>query len=303
MSIGSVLNIGVRRLIKSFLKFEASVDKIISKFDDGCPSKEELLSIVEQKNQINNSIDQVQSSISTLDNTLDTINTVISVLKVNIRIIKLLPIPSAVAGVGVPIGLITTFSDLLDVLHATLKEGSSTSNQTVIALRMVNNLLNSLKYKLNNLDQLLINCLSELDDVDNLVEDLQNSINSRGDFEDDEDNKFIEEELKKRLNNGEYIYKNYRLKIEYNKDNLFEFPQRRVVGVNINNFKDIVIRQFFKGDNSWSYSSSLKILVEEIKFVIDNHLKNKPILNSPQEISDKSKPLKLEEIITLDKKI
>ena len=60
--------------------------------------------------------------------------------------------------------------------------------------------------------------------------------------------------------------------IEYNANNEFSFPQRRIKAENINEstsnpYKGVVVYNI-EGEK-WSYSSSVKVLIEEAKYVIE----------------------------------
>jgi hypothetical protein len=79
--------------------------------------------------------------------------------------------------------------------------------------------------------------------------------------------------LNENKNSGYYAGLDWLLTIEYNDDNTFSFPQRRIKAVNTNtDFYNI-----FKGINlfnleggGYSYSTSVKVLIDEIKFRIDS---------------------------------
>ena len=93
----------------------------------------------------------------------------------------------------------------------------------------------------------------------------------------------------------------WRLTIEYNDDNEYSFPQRRVKATNINpsNFN------IFKGINvynigppigtmeergAYSYSTSVKVLIDEVKFNVDSlnvrYWQNKWVLDNMEEADD-----------------
>tara|TARA_R110002012_G_scaffold4681_2_gene21530 strand:+ start:5779 stop:7506 length:1728 start_codon:yes stop_codon:yes gene_type:complete len=100
---------------------------------------------------------------------------------------------------------------------------------------------------------------------------------------------------------GYYAGFDWRLTIEYNDDNEFSFPQRRVKATNINpsNFN------IFKGINvynigppigtmeergAYSYSTSVKVLIDEVKFNVDSlnvrWWSNKWLLDNMEGVND-----------------
>lgn len=79
--------------------------------------------------------------------------------------------------------------------------------------------------------------------------------------------------LNENKNSGYYAGLDWLLTIEYNDDNTLSFPQRRIRAVNTN----IDYNNIFKGINlfnleggGYSYSTSVKVLIDEIKFRIDS---------------------------------
>ena len=67
----------------------------------------------------------------------------------------------------------------------------------------------------------------------------------------------------------------YKLEIQYNPNNTFSFPLRRVVAIDPNSGLFYVI-------GPWSFSATTQILVEEVKFVIDQKLAGLPLPSSAQ---------------------
>jgi len=79
--------------------------------------------------------------------------------------------------------------------------------------------------------------------------------------------------LNENKKSGYYAGFDWLLTIEYNNDNTFSFPQRRIKAVNTNTDYNNI----FKGVNlfnleggGYSYSTSVKVLIDEIKFRIDS---------------------------------
>ena len=104
--------------------------------------------------------------------------------------------------------------------------------------------------------------------------------------------------------NGRFGYNagfDWRLTIEYNDDNEYSFPQRRVKATNINPsdfniFKGINVYNIgppigtMEERGAYSYSTSVKVLIDEVKFNVDSlnvrYWQNKWVLDNMEEADD-----------------
>ena len=77
------------------------------------------------------------------------------------------------------------------------------------------------------------------------------------------------------------FYKGFRLIIQYDPKNEFSFDSRRIQAQNTSN-KTIL---YNLSNNGYSYSSSVSVLIDEVKFRIDNYLLKNPILYNPVKLS------------------
>jgi len=85
-----------------------------------------------------------------------------------------------------------------------------------------------------------------------------------------------------------FPYKDWKLTIEYNPNNDFTFPQRRIRAENVNKydgnpFKGITVYNIY--GKKYSYSTSVAVLIDEVKFVIEQldtnwYKQNNPEYNS-----------------------
>ena len=87
-----------------------------------------------------------------------------------------------------------------------------------------------------------------------------------------------------------FPYKDWKLTIEYNPNNDFTFPQRRIRAENVNKydgnpFKGITVYNIY--GKKYSYSTSVAVLIDEVKFVIEQldtnwYKQNNPEYNTSQ---------------------
>ena len=258
MGFESLITSLLSNTIKSTQNFYYNVENI-EKDLAVCDTVPKLKNIIKRKNQLSNVIDTTQKNIKSLNATTDTIEKILKGLDTVITIIKVLPVPTSVPpGVGVPTGVITTLSDTLSIAQDNVKSGKSNIKGAEESLNNINKILEDIKKRLSELDLKVLDNFNKV--TVNLPEEqkieLQNELNieiSEGD----------EPEIINNLQNRGLGYKGYIIKIEPNPENKFSFPQRRAVGSNIRNVYDKIYGEY-------SYSSDTKILVEELKFLIDS---------------------------------
>ena len=277
----------VKKAIKNSIRFELGIEPIIEKLKEQCPPKEEFQKMVEEKNQLINGIEKVRSKIGLIDKTAKVEDIIIKVVDAGLKIIKNLPIPTSVPpGIGLPMNIINKFTDLLDVLGAILFNAKGLVNQIIMAVEHIDGILSAILEQLNYLDALMGICYGELaeDFTDEEKEDMANNFNQNTDNSSNpEANKKEGEELLNRLSpesNNPILYpeggeKEYKFEIQFNPQNTFTFPLRRVVAIDPDNGIYFVI-------GPWSFSATTQILVEEVKFIIDQKLAGLPLPSSVQ---------------------
>lgn len=262
MAFGKIISGLVKNAIRSSFNFELAINPLIQKLNTSCPSKSELDKIIKQKNDLNQALTQVQTSLNTLTQTGGVLNTINSSLNAGVNTIKALPIPSAAPpGVGVPFGAILTFSSTLDSLSLLISENKGVIGSINPSVNIINNSLNNIRTKINELNTAINLCLNQqsenLDDAQK--EEFFEEINPDNNLT---ENLVLENRLQPNSNNP-IIIDNFKLEIEYDKENKFSFPRRRVVGSRADGVKIV-------GD--YSFSSSVQVLIDEVRFKISQFL-------------------------------
>jgi hypothetical protein len=295
------------KVIKNTSKFDIVINDLIAKFKDSCPPKPELLRLVKQKNQIQSALTNLTNSINTLQTTGEVTNDLIGAVRTAVRVIKTIPVPTAIippgGGVGIPIRVITVLADSLDALGKVLEGAKGVVSIIPQAARIIQKSILNVLTKLSLLDLVINKCIEELavglnqQEKNELINEIGNAAASSGDFTDLTINTEEEDRLINRLSpnsNDRYIYRRYILTIQYNSNNNFSFPQRRILGsrpltteiraatpneiirFNLSSFPIPTVKDTYPlssltnlPDGGYSYSTSVKVLINEIKFRID----------------------------------
>ena len=297
----------ITKVVKNTSKFDIAVDDLIDKFKDSCPPKPELLRLVKQKNQIQSALTNLTDSINTLQTTGEVTNDLIGAVSAAVKVIKSIPVPTAIippgGGIGIPINVLTILSDSLDQLGKLLDGARGSVKVIPVAAKVIQTSIQNILTKLGQLDLVINKCIEELatglnqQEKNELINEIGNAAASSGDFSNLELNNEEEELLIRRLApNAEwkYIYKRFIFQIQYNSDNSFSFPQRRILGerpqsvetrpatsaeitrYNLSPTPPPTVRieypQKFLSNiegGAYSYSTSVKVLINELKFRID----------------------------------
>lgn len=289
-ALNTLINKNVVKVIKNTAKLELAVDDLIEKFKKSCPPKPELLQIVKQKNQLQEGLESILGAFQQVETAASVTNTIVTTVSAAVTTIKLIPVPTSVPpGVGVPINVITILADSLDTLGDILKGAKGALSVVPPVSGTITGAASSAIAKLQELDILLNACIEELaegmtqTEKNNLIDEVGLVAASAGDFSSIPANLLDESLLEERLNpnsDNPYLYQktgfptaDWQLIVEYNAENKFSFPERRIKAVNIldapetNIYQDGVVFNLPNGD--YSYSNSVKILIEEAKYQIE----------------------------------
>ena len=282
----------VVKVVKETATLELAVDTLIEQFKDACPPKPVLLKIVQQKNQLQQGLNDILTSFQTVESTTNVTNNTITSIEAAVSVIKKIPVPTAIippsGGVGLPINIITLLADSLDTLSDILK---GAKNLTSIVPKISGTVTKATVGALDSLGQLdsLVNgCIQELaegmtqQEKNNLIEEIGNVAATSGISSNIGLNVANEEELLSQLSpnsSNPYLYQragdataDWKFTIEQNANNTLSFPQRRIKMENINTSESNIYRGvvvYNTNNKTWSYSSSVKVLINEAKYRVD----------------------------------
>jgi len=264
----------------------------------------------EQALTLTTPINKLQSSTEGIANSVEATSGIIEVL-------KRLAIPvSTPPGVGIPTGVLNSFSSTLGTLSDLVKAAASDLRTIPAALGIMTGTINRTISSLNGLNlildpflQLLTMVKSIVDlqdqcplvdqsDLDALKADLLSNI--QGNLAQAELFEGLEGDLEASLQenaNRPFFYKNFRFILENDPNNTYFFPSRRIrcfrqnsVGYSddIDGGGSVTLYNINPSTNpdlpsgAYSYASSLPILVAEAKFAVDVYTNNITLYEAPK---------------------
>lgn len=232
---------------------QGRVLEILSKFTNQCPSGKDLESIIKQRNNLLKVINSFEKRINSLKATAKRLDSTIRTIRTIIRIITNIPIPTAIippmsGGLGIPIKILTKYSDALIRLNKLLDTLEADKRGILGIVDSVATTLASLKNRLNAIDLAIQECSKQSPDLANIVKQAQPKQNTGSEGTPDAD----------------YEYKGYKLEIIQDPNSPQIAPRRYAIA---KDRRGIVV---LKGQPS--FSSSTQVLLDEIKFRIDNQL-------------------------------
>ena len=268
--------------------------------------------IIENTNKLKSALVDIQGPISSIQTTGQSTEGLINSLDNSIKLIKAIPIPVAFGApaVSLPVKVLTILSSVILMLDKKLVIAKGTVSLIGPQLKQVSGVLNTTISSVNKIDSslepaLILNSFvkavvdlgdacpvvtqEEIDQVNNSTnEELQSALNASGDNVDLLQNELSEEEL---IASFPFEYKGFLLELVNNPNNNFPFSSRKIKATR--NFtgqtetkNTIFVRTKFNtplgevilyndpgGQARYSYSTSVSVLVKEMKFKLDNYLK------------------------------
>jgi archaellum component FlaC len=231
----------------------------LNKFVNECPNIDELKRIIALRNNLLKQITLVEGRVSKFQPIATKLNITVTTLQLAIQIIKQIPIPTAIippqaGGLGIPISTLNKFSDRINKLNTQLDKFGNEATAITSTVNRISPVLTNLKLKLQSIDIAVEGCLAnnssqELQDLVNTVQPLGNtgSENNAGGAID-----------------PNYEYRGYKLEIIEDPNSPKIAPRRYAIA---KDRRGIVV---LRGEPS--FSSSTDVLLDEIKFRIDNQL-------------------------------
>ncbi len=265
MALAKFISKIVQSITKTTFQFNKTLDVLIDRFKEGCPTTKELESLVIQKNQIHGALDQINQKIATLNKVAQGSEVAVEALKAGKTVIKQLPIPSSVPpGVGLPLSVTNNLADSLDNLGTLIDKEEASLESIPEALELISNDVGEVITKLNEFDVVLNDCIEKDPGItsDSLLEttfELEGVLS--------------EVDLEKLLNTPPgLLYGDYYLRLSFPPTDT-SLIKKQIIAQN----KESVIDGDFYNENipvekllgDESFSSSNVVLVDEMKWLID----------------------------------
>ena len=268
MALSKLISNVVESITRTTFQFNKTLDVLIERFKDSCPTTPELRSLIRQKNEINGALQQIEQKISTLNKVAQGSEIAVQALKAGKTIIKQIPIPTAIAGVGIPVSIINNFSDALDNLGTLIDKEDAAIGSIPEALDIISSDVGEVITKLTEFDVVLNNCLEKdpnitQEDLDSITATTENFVGV-----------LTNEQLEEILNSPPgLLYGNYYLRLNFI-DSGFSFNKKQVIAQNKGSVPppgefynvNTPIEEILGNE---SFSSSNIVLVDEMKWKID----------------------------------
>ncbi len=265
MALAGFISKIVQSITRTTFQFNKTLDVLIDRFKEGCPTTKELESLVQQKNQINGALNQINQKIATLNKVAQGSEVAVEALKAGKTVIKQLPIPSSVPpGVGLPLSVTNNLADSLDNLGTLIDKEEASLESIPEALELISNDVGEVITKLNEFDVVLNDCIEK---DPNITSDNLNATT----FE--LEGVLSEAELEELLNTPPgLLYGDYYLRLSFPPTDT-SLIKKQIIAQN----KESVIDGDFYNENEpveellgdESFSSSNVVLVDEMKWLID----------------------------------
>ena len=232
---------------------QKKVLELLKEFANGCPNVERMKRIMKTRNNLLNTINSFQKRVDAIKPLANKIQPAISVAKIALNVITSIPVPTAIippmsGGVGVPISVLNKYSKAIGILAATIDVLEADVKAVNSIVTTVTVPINTLRDRLQSIDLKIAQCSANSSDPAVLQNTAQPPENTGSEGTPD----------------PSYLYKGYTLAIIEDPNSPKIAPRRYAIAKNKKG--SIVLR------GPASFSSSTQVLLDEIKFKIDNQL-------------------------------
>ena len=175
-------------------KFKKNPQEALNSIRDQlqCPTPEERKKIIDQKNKLLNALTNIQNALTAALQTLVPVKGIIDATDIAFKIIKLIPLPTAVPpGIGLPASVLNGFADLMDFLKKLIAYSKHIVNTTLGILILLEGFLAIVIGLLQLLDYLMQICAAnEIEDeingdapsslINQEINNIENILNNNG---------------------------------------------------------------------------------------------------------------------------
>ena len=236
----------------------------LSKFANECPNAKELQKVIKAKNNLIKGVTSLQKRAQQYKGTAGRLVQVASTIKLAITIIKQIPTPTAiippqVGGLGIPVNILTRYSDKLIQLDKILEKYTNEGTAILSTVDSIFPVIDNIKNRLTSIDIAIQQCSTDTATSADLAAILataqpQGNTGAEGTPIDPLSGE----------PDPKYNYKGYVLAILRDPTSPAIAPRRYAVA---KDGRGVIV---LKGQPS--FSSSTDVLLDEVKFRIDNQL-------------------------------
>ena len=140
---------------------------LLKKFERGCPVPSELERIIKIRNEIVEILTQMKDEINKVNVIIKPLNETLPVLDTVIDVLKLIPIPTVIAGVPIPLSVPIVYGDTLAISKSTVTFLSSNVSAFSAIKDFIVEVIDEIVELLNQLDDKIENCAAEFINLSN----------------------------------------------------------------------------------------------------------------------------------------
>jgi ABC-type transporter Mla subunit MlaD len=242
------------------VQVQKNVLAMLNKFSKECPDPKTLQKLIKTRNILLKNVTGLRKRVQKFNTVARTLQTTATLTKVLIKVITSIPLPTAIippmsGGIGVPVSLLTKYSNSLVKLNKILDKVLDESGAITSVVGSIEPPLQTTEDRLKSIDALIQQCIdgaSTQADLAALLSTAQPKGNTGSNLDGLSDT------------DPRFFYKGYRLEIIQDPNSPKIAPRRYAIA------KDKRGVTVLKGPPS--FSSSTDVLLDEIKFRIDNQL-------------------------------
>lgn len=245
---------------KLISQIQKQVLAMLSKFSSECPKSKQLQKIIKTRSTLINHLTGFEKRVGKFSSLASKLTSTVKIVQTIIQIITSIPIPTAIippgspGGIGVPINTLTKYSNKLIALNKTLDKLLGEAQGITGVIETVNPVIANVKSRLNSIDLAIQQCsIDQPADLTQILAAAQPPANTgtEGTPKDAQGNP-----------DPNYLYKGYVLAIVTDPNSPRIAPRRYAIATD--NKGTVRLR----GDSS--FSSDTQVLLDELKFKIDN---------------------------------
>jgi hypothetical protein len=264
----------IKKVATKKIRILSKITDLKSKFDKGCPTTPELVKIINQRNQLVKILTQLKKQVTQIDKTTNPLKTLVITLTTATKLLKLAPLPVAFGSpaIALPLGTIVTAGNTLNKLDTKIGGFASLILTFNAIIKYILKTIDEILAQLKILDALVEKCAAENATAATVANQASNngapapSINTTNanlilnNLLNAEESTLINN-LQSPNKNDTNTYKGFVLEVLLDDKNDTRFPKRYAVAKTPGGV--VVLR----GESS--FSSSVDVLLDEIKFIID----------------------------------
>jgi hypothetical protein len=158
--LGLVAQYGLTKIQELIAEVEANGGELTESIKQqiSCPSLEALTKIISTKNKLVHQLNNVLNKITSVTQTIQIADGVIQTIDAAYQVLKVLPTPTAVGGVGIPISVINTVQDVKTFLNNNIGKIKQGSSALATILGLLVEILSQVLLFLNFLDKITQFC-------------------------------------------------------------------------------------------------------------------------------------------------